>query len=435
MAIRNERVRVWRVQDRRGAKGYGNRPWLVRWQVDGSEYQETHRTRSEADNFRARLLVAQQDGQQFDPVKGRPESWLSGGGDIRVHDWVRRFINEQWDEWQPRTRNSAIEELSRLIPLLIRPAAPGRPELRVYLTKALRPDYEPEPDLEQWMDKWSYTLDDLNRSILADVDQQLGYGLEGQMLAPGTATRYRRTARTCIGRAVDLELIDRNPWPPAQRGAKNRKARRKDTSVDVKRLPDPATAAAALDAMITHQPASRMYRALTATMIYGGLRPSEAVMLRPRALHLPESGWGKIEVVEADIDFDESGDPKTGNRTVPIPPVLVEILSEYLAGNVNPNAHMFRTRNDNRPLASNWRRSWQAALARIGHERLRLYDCRHTAATTWLSAGVPLGEAARRMGHSVETLVTTYVGALVGDEEASNDMIDIYFALARKKDG
>jgi integrase len=55
---------------------------------------------------------------------------------------------------------------------------------------------------------------------------------------------------------------------------------------------------------------------------------------------------------------------------------------------------------------------------------MRIYDCRHAAATTWLRAGVPLGEVAKRMGHSVETLVSTYVGALEGDEELANDRID-----------
>jgi len=54
---------------------------------------------------------------------------------------------------------------------------------------------------------------------------------------------------------------------------------------------------------------------------------------------------------------------------------------------------------------------------------MRIYDCRHAAATTWLRAGVPLGEVAKRMGHSVETLVSTYVGALDTDEELANTRI------------
>ncbi|MGK2928207.1 MAG: hypothetical protein ACSLFO_01365 [Acidimicrobiales bacterium] len=67
-----------------------------------------------------------------------------------------------------------------------------------------------------------------------------------------------------------------------------------------------------LAAIESHQPASRMYRTMTAVAYYAGLRPSEVVMLRPSALRLPADGWGRIEVTEAHISFDESGDPKTG---------------------------------------------------------------------------------------------------------------------------
>ena len=51
---------------------------------------------------------------------------------------------------------------------------------------------------------------------------------------------------------------------------------------------------------------------------------------------------------------------------------------------------------------------------------MRIYDCRHAAATTWLRAGMPLAETARRLGHSVETLVSTYVGALDDEEHVAS---------------
>jgi integrase len=193
------------------------------------------------------------------------------------------------------------------------------------------------------------------------------------------------------------------------------------------------------EAMVNHQPASRQYQAMTSTMAYGGLRPSEVVMLRPRVLTLPEAGWGRIEVAESDIDFDEPGDPKTGNRTVPIPGDLVGVLRRWLAvvGPVSDDALIFRTRYESRPSQSNWGRAWHLALKKIDHERLRVHDCRHFAATTWLHAGVPLGEAARRLGHSVETLVATYVSALKGDELIANQLIDNYLSshTARTESG
>jgi integrase len=148
-------------------------------------------------------------------------------------------------------------------------------------------------------------------------------------------------------------------------------------------------------------------------------------MLHPRALELPAEGWGAIEVTEADIDLDAPGDPKTGDRTVPIPADLVALLATWLDAHLyTPDNLIFRSRNNNRPSGSNWRRAWHLALRKIDHPPLRPYDCRHYCATTWLAAGVPLAEVARRMGHSVETLVATYVGALDGDIDRANLAID-----------
>jgi len=47
----------------------------------------------------------------------------------------------------------------------------------------------------------------------------------------------------------------------------------------------------------------------------------------------------------------------------------------------------------------------------VGHPPLRVYDRRHAAATTWLRAGVPSGEVARRLGHNVAMRLSSIVGA------------------------
>jgi hypothetical protein len=44
--------------------------------------------------------------------------------------------------------------------------------------------------------------------------------------------------------------------------------------------------------------------------------------------------------------------------------------------------------------------------------------------TTWLAAGVPIGEVARRLGHSPEVLLSTYAGVLIGDGHTSNVRIE-----------
>jgi integrase len=187
-------------------------------------------------------------------------------------------------------------------------------------------------DAEDWLRRWGLTLRALEQELLAKVDRQLGIGDAGQTLAASTASRYRKVARRCVRRAYELGRLPSDPWPPTPRGRSQRKARRKRSVVDIRRLPDPTAMAAIVKAIRSHQPGSRTYQVMTAAVSYvAGLRPSEVVMLRPRALHLPAKGWGTIDVVEADVDWDEPGEPKTGPRSVPIPPELVATLRTWIA--------------------------------------------------------------------------------------------------------
>jgi integrase len=268
-------------------------------------------------------------------------------------------------------------------------------------------------------------LGELDRASLAVVSQLLGVGDRGQALAGETVRRYRRVAHSCIRRAVELDQIAIDPWPPAQRGRSRRKINRSKRAVDVRCLPSPARAAAIIAALKNHQPGSQTYQAMTSVVYYAGLRPSEVAMLRPRALTLPNEGWGCIAVTEADIGWDEPGDPKTGTRSTPIPPRLVELLGAWIAKhNVADDGLLFRTRAGRRPSVSNWSRALGRACEKVGHPRIRVYDFRHANATMMIKARVPLAEAARRLGHSVETLVSTYIGAMDGDDAEANSLID-----------
>lgn len=430
-------VRIHGVQQR-AASAKHSKPWIVRWAVDGRSRSRSFRTSGEATRYRSLLVAAHHGGEKFDRESCEPVSWQPRSEPLQVHVWARRWLAEQWNEWQPRTRVSAVEALARFVPLAIVGSAQAPPgALRRHLVRTLPPDVEVDSSdpCEQWLARASLCLEDLDRALLADVDRRLGLGDAGQALSAWTSARHRKVARACIRRAVELDVLSADPWPPAPKGRSRRKAVRTRKAVDVRVLPDPQTMMRAIAAIPSHQPASRMYQVLVAVMYFGGLRPSEAIMLRPCALVLPDVGWGRIEVREADISFDEPGEPKTGERSVPIPPVLVEMLRAWIDQKaIGSEDLLFRTRNDRRPTASNWARTWQRALRQIGHRPLRVYDIRHAAATTWLAAGVPLGEVARRMGHSVETLVSTYVGALTGDEQLANERIDAALAPTPRPD-
>jgi integrase len=316
-------------------------------------------------------------------------------------------------------------------PLPARRLRPERPQppsnLRAHLCTTLRPDAEVDStdDCERWLARWSPRLGDLDRATLARACQQVGIGDKGQQLAPNTVKRYRRVAHTCIRRAVDLDQIPSDPWPPSQRGRSHRKANRSHRAIDVRRLPGPSSAIAIINALRSHQPGSRNFQMMAAVVFYAGLRPSEVAMLRPRALYLPDEGWGRIAVDEADDGWGEPVEPKTGKRSVPIPPQLVDLLRVWITdGNLVDDALLFRSRGGRRPAQSNWSRALRRACTNSNQRRVRPYDFRHAAATLWIRSGVPLAEAARRLGHTVETLVSTYIGAMEGDEAEANARVD-----------
>jgi integrase len=425
-------VRVHNIQDRRSTK-QAKKPWIVRITIDGREKGKAFRTRAEADRYRMLLLRAVEDGERFDPALGEPKSWQPSLRDELVHRWARDWVSIEWPEWQPRTRASTLESLSRFVPLVVVPDTNAPEGLRRYLQTTLAPGTESalDPHLEAWLDSHCLPLVELDRTVLARADEALGLKLDGSFLAPSTARRFRIIARACLRAAVDAGALPTDPWPTRSRNRAQRKVARNRPAVNIRTLPGPAAMARAIDAIETHQPGSATYRVMTAVAYYGGLRPSEVVMLRLRSLDL-QGEWGSIEVAEADISHDEPGAPKTGTRVVPIPPVLVEILRAWVAKNAfaEPTQLLFRTRTGRLPTPSNWSRAWHRALESVGERPLRVYDCRHAAATTWLQAGVPLGETARRLGHSVETLVSTYVGALDGDVQLANARIEAVLAQA-----
>lgn len=165
----------------------------------------------------------------------------------------------------------------------------------MYLHATLPPDAEVDDadECERWLSRWGLSLGELDRELLADVERRLGIGDAGQALASATAARYRKNAHACVRRAVELERLPADPWPPTPKGRSRRKARRKRQAVDIRRLPDPQTMAAIIQAIRSHQPGSRNYEVMTAVTYYAGLRPSETAMLRPRALNLLDEGGAR----------------------------------------------------------------------------------------------------------------------------------------------
>jgi integrase len=162
--------------------------------------------------------------------------------------------------------------------------------------------------------------------------------LDGMTLyAPNTQSRLITVAKTSLSVAVRRGLIDVVPWPRRDTGAIAKSGQHYSGEMSCDEVPNVKQLLAILDAIPSHQPASHLYRALSAVCGFAGLRPGEAVVLQVADLHLPDIGWGSIRVTRAwsgvdgtkwHSDLEEIAGPKTqgSRRTVPIPPLLVAIL-------------------------------------------------------------------------------------------------------------
>lgn len=208
--------------------------------------------------------------------------------------------------------------------------------------------------------------------------------------------------------------------------------------MDLEVVPDVRTLLRILDALESHQPASRQYRILSYVCGFAGLRPGEAIALVVEDLTLPDIGWGSIRVQRAwsgvqggtwNGESEKIGRPKTerSRRVVPIPPLLVKELNNWLVENDVISGPLFVTRSGTRPTQSNWRRallrarreaSWPHALTPYG---LRRTNASHLAQT------IPIAEAAERLGHSVEVLTTHYVKRVAGQKELSNQILEQFY--------
>ncbi len=115
---------------------------------------------------------------------------------------------------------------------------------------------------------------------------------------------------------------------------------------------------------------------------------------------------------------------------MPIPPLLVAHLHAHLDQFPPGPDRLVFTNTAGKPLHhSRYSRAFTTATRQIFPagsplRRSSPYDLRHANATMLLKAGVPLGEAARRLGHSPDVLLKTYAGVTSDDHDVANARLD-----------
>ena len=262
----------------------------------------------------------------------------------------------------------------------------------------------------------------------------------GTPAAASTQRRKRAVFYNAVGYAVELRLLASNPIDRIQW-----KTPAVAQTLDRRVVAGPAQARALLAAVRALSDRGAHLEAFYACLYYAALRPSEAVMLRESDCHLPGRRWGRIDLAasapRAGRDWTDDGTARQARglkhraqhetRSIPIPPVLVQILRAHLKRyGTTPDGRIFRTARggilQDSAYSADWAAARAAALTPAQHASplaRRPYDLRHAAVSLWLNSGVPATEVARRAGHSVAVLLKIYAHCIDGQADAANKRI------------
>lgn len=182
-------------------------------------------------------------------------------------------------------------------------------------------------------------------------------------------------------------------------------------------------------------------QALWATAMYAGVRHGELRALRTENIDL---AMKRIAIRHGWDQYEGEIDPKSekGKRTTVIVGLLHQLLADQLERTGRTRADLVFGRDADTPFNTNTinaraRRSWRAARQREDeqdvvpeHERIRpigLHECRHTAVSHMLDAGITIDKVSKFMGHSSITVTIDRYGHLLpGGEAEAAALLDAY---------
>jgi integrase len=164
-------------------------------------------------------------------------------------------------------------------------------------------------------------------------------------------------------------------------------------------------------------------------MAYAGLRPNEVRALLGRDIRWEGKNAqrrGTILVREG-LSAGELGDPKTGQRKVPILGPLVEELRTPPSA----NAHVATTAAGEPWGEWSPNQAFKRLCGRLKlPEAYTIYSLRHWAITSWLRAGIPVHVVQRMAGHKHLSTTQRYVHFVDADLDAATTIWGSYGATA-----
>jgi integrase len=440
-------VRFW--DTRKLGNGTAAR-YRVRWAVDGREHCKSFKARPLADGFLDGLKEAVRDRRPFSPLTGLPSAETTEGDVITWYAHARAYAEAKWGSLAPVSRRSVAEALVT-VTIALTAREPGAPEPKVVRQALFAWAFNPATRDSDPSEKIAAALDWAERASLpvAELEDtatvRLALGacartLTGKAAAGSTQRRKRSVFYNALGYAVEQGHLASNPVDRIQWTAPA-----VAQSVDRRVVVSPAQARSLLAAVRALSGRGQHLEAFFACLYYAALRPSEAVMLREADLHLPNKGWGRIDLAasasRAGTAWTDHGTAREERglkhradhetRIIPIPPELVRLLRAHIKRyGTTPDGRIFQTARGGILQDSGYNEVWtearKKALTTVQQRSplgRRPYDLRHAAVSLWLNSGVPATEVARRAGHGVAVLLKIYAHCIHGQANAANKRI------------
>ncbi|MFC0844655.1 tyrosine-type recombinase/integrase [Streptomyces noboritoensis] len=441
-------VRFWDIRERLDRR----KPYMVRWTVNGREKSESFMTLGLADSRRSKLVTAARDGEPFDEHTGLPASELRAIKQRTTwYDLAHEYLDQRWDRTPGNTRRTLADAFATITPALVHPGA-AYPEPRVLRRALYSWAFNKNAWTQEPTEEWRKALDWMKRnslpvSALAEADvlrralDAMCRKLDGKPAAAKTARRKRAAFSEVLNTAVEKGYFAENPLNGLRWNAPA-----VNEEVDPAAVPNPAQVARLLAAVAQQRGRGPHLEAFYGCIYYAAMRPAEVIHLRLHQCHLPDTGWGMLNlsggVVTAGKEWTDDGAvhevhslkrrAPTATRPVPIPPQFVRMLRAHIERfGVAPDGRLFRNQKGNYVDASayglTWSRARKHALTRTelaSKLAKRPYDLRHAGISFWLYSGVDPAECARRAGQSIHVLFRFYAKFLDGIREQANRLIE-----------
>ena len=286
--------------------------------------------------------------------------------------------------------------------------------------------------------RWTLAL---NSTVLRRALDALCLKLDGKEAAAKTARRKRAAFNEVLSIAVEKGYFPKNPLNGLRWNAPA-----VNEEIDPAAVPKPAQVARLLAAVAQQRGRGPHLEAFFGCMYYAAMRPAEVIHLRFEQCHLPDSGWGTLNlsggVVTSGEERTDGGSvhevhslkrrAATATRPVPIPPQFVRMLHAHIERfGVAPDGRLLRNQAGNYVEAAaygtTWARARKYVLTRTelaSKPAKRPYDLRHAGISFWLYSGVDPAGCARRAGQSIEVLFRHYAKFLDGVREQANRLIE-----------